>query len=132
MKLTLKELQTTMQEQIDVMKAQLQKSNREEHELHQRADSHLLNLDAFRKETACNFREVRTEIAELRSEFRSEVAELRAETAELRAETAAFRAEMVAFRAEMRAALASIMSYATHIDVNHEARIAALEAKNPR
>ncbi len=125
MRLTLKELQTTMQEQIDVMKTQLQKSKREEYELHERADTHLLNLDAFRKEADCNFREVRTEIAEVRTE----VADLRTELAGLRAE---MRAELAAFRAEMRAGFASIMSYATHIDVNHEARIAALEANNPR
>ena len=127
MKLTLKELQTTMQEQIDSMKTQLQKSTREEYELHERADRHLLNLDAFRKETDFNFREVRTEAAQLRAE----VGELRAEVGELRAEIAELRTEMRAGFAEMRAGIEAVLAYATKIDVNHEARISALEAKNP-
>ncbi len=138
MKLTLKELQTTMQEQIDSMKTQIQKSKREEYELHERADRHLLNLDAFRKETDFNFREVRTEaaelrseIAELRSEMRAGFAEMRAEMAEMRAEIRAEMAELRANIAEMRANIAVLLTYATNIDVNHEARIAALEAKNP-
>ncbi|MBS1954718.1 MAG: hypothetical protein JST89_11055 [Cyanobacteria bacterium SZAS-4] len=113
MKLTIKELQTIMQEQIDSMKTQIEKSKRKEYELHERADNQLLNLDAFRKETDFNFREVRTEIAELRTEMRTGFA------------------EMQAGFAEMRTNLAAVLAYATNIDVNHEERISALEANNP-
>ncbi|MBI2809326.1 MAG: hypothetical protein HYX67_00635 [Candidatus Melainabacteria bacterium] len=113
MKLTLKKLQISLQEQIDVMKTQLQKSKHEEYELHERADSHLLNLDAFRKETDSNFREVRAEIAELKSD----VSDLKTSMYEL--------------REEMRAGFLAILSYAGRIDKDHEARIKALEAKNP-
>ena len=131
MKLTLKKLQMTLQEQIDMMKTQLEKSCREEYELHERADRHLLKLDGFIKETDFNFREVRAEMADLRTEMaglRAEVAGLRAEVAGLRAEVDGFRTELAELREEMRSGFATIMEYLKRID-NHEVRIVALEAK---
>jgi len=153
MKLTLKELQKSMQEQIDKMNTQLQKSKREEYELHERADSHLLNMDAFRKETAFNFREMRaefrTEMDALRAEFRSEMDALRtefrseidvlkadvtavkADLAVVKADLADLRAELREWRHETRATFTAIMRYIEIFEANHEGRIAALEAKNP-
>jgi len=142
MKLTLKELQKSMQEQIDTMNTQLQKSKREEYELHERADSHLLNMDAFRKETVFNFREMRAEFRSemdaLRAEFRSEMdalrAEFRSEMDALKADVAVLKSDVAEIKTELReirAVLVTIMGYIERVEVNHESRIAALEAKNP-
>ncbi len=155
MKLTVKELQISMQEQIDMMKTQLQKSKHEEYELHERVDSLLLNLDAFRKETAFNFREVRAEMAEFRSELtelksdvaelksdvavlksdvavlKSDVAVLKSQFAELRSDVSSLITSMGLLRDEMRGGVSAILGYVGRIDKDHEVRIAALEARNP-
>ncbi|CAN5333158.1 hypothetical protein BH10CYA1_BH10CYA1_15560 [soil metagenome] len=133
MKLTLRELQITMQEQIDMMKTQLQKSKREEYELHERADSHLLTMDGFRKETDFNFREVRAEMAEFRSqltELKSDVAVLKSDVAELKSDVSGLKTSVGLLREELRAGVSAILGYTWRIDVDHEGRIKALETEN--
>jgi chromosome segregation ATPase len=105
MRLTVKQLNATMQERFDMMTQQIKRSDDDRYELHNRCDRILLNLDRFKKSTAADFREVRAEISSLRSEvseLRSEVSELRSEVSELRSEISELRKEVAEFRAELR------------------------------
>jgi len=128
MKLTLKELQKSMQEQIDTMNTQLQKSKRED----DRVDSLLLNLDAFKKETAFNFREMREEFRSELNALNTDVAVLRADVADLRTDVTDLRAELREWRQETRATYTVIMGYVEKVEANHHDRIAALEANKSR
>ncbi len=88
-----------------MMKTQLQKSKREEYELHERADSHLLNMDAFRKETEFNFREVRADIVEIRAgivEIKADIVEMKADIVEMKADIAILKSDVAVPRRCLR------------------------------
>ncbi len=101
MKLTILQLQQSNEEQFLAMSAQIQRTERNYDELHNRIDRSLINNDNFRKEMTFEFGEMRAEI----SEVRSELTEVRSELTELRSE---MRAEISGLRSEMRAEFAAL------------------------
>ncbi len=113
MKLTILQLQQSNEEQFLAMSAQIQRTERNYDELHNRIDRSLINNEDFRKEMTFEFGEMRAEISEVRSELTELRSEMRAEISGLRSE---MRAEFAALRTELLVLTKEIQSAFTRIE----------------